>query len=141
MANFKEVRLTKAGRILQAKAETGTPLKLTRFKIGSGQMTWEEADVAIDLKEPRESMGITSNTATVDGICKVQCTLTTKGIQEGFYARELGLFAMDPDVGEILYLIALATEPDMIPPESLYLTEKKLTSPKRREDWLIWKPY
>ena len=64
MANFKEVRLTKAGRILQAKAETGTPLKLTRFKIGSGQMTWEEADVAIDLKEPRESMGITSNTAT-----------------------------------------------------------------------------
>ena len=119
MANFKEVRLTKAGRILQAKAETGTPLKLTRFKIGSGQMTWEEADVAIDLKEPRESMGITSNTATVDGICKVQCTLTTKGIQEGFYARELGLFAMDPDVGEILYLIALATEPDMIPPESI----------------------
>ena len=119
MANLKEVRLTKAGRILQAKAETGTPLKLTRFKIGSGQMTWEEADVAIDLKEPRESMGITSNTATVDGICKVQCTLTTKGIQEGFYARELGLFAMDPDLGEILYLIALATEPDMIPPESI----------------------
>ena len=81
MANFKEVRLTKAGRILQAKAATGTPLKLTRFKIGSGQMTWEEADVAIDLKEPRESMRITSNTATVDGSCTVQCTLTTKGIQ------------------------------------------------------------
>ena len=47
----------------------------------------------------------------------------------------------DKEASEFLIDGLRRLEEDMIPPESLYLTEKKLTSPKRREDWLIWKPY
>ncbi len=118
MACFNKGVLTKAGRTLQAKAETGTPLRLTKYKVGSGIVADDEIDNMVDLKEPRMDMGITTNTAT-DGMCTLTCTLTTKGLEEGFYARELGLFAMDPDAGEILYLMFTTDTPDMIPPESI----------------------
>lgn len=118
MAYFNNGVLTKAGRALQAKAETGIPLKITKYKVGSGIVAADEIDGMTDLKEPRMDMGITSNTAT-DGMCTLCGTLTTKGLEEGFYARELGLFAMDPDLGEILYLMFTTDTPDMIPPESI----------------------
>ncbi len=118
MACFNQGVLTKAGRTLQAKAETGIPLRITKYKVGSGIVTEDEIDSMVDLKEPRMDMGITTNTAA-DGMCTLTCTLTTKGLEEGFYARELGLFAMDPDVGEILYLMFITDTPDMIPPESI----------------------
>ncbi len=118
MACFNQGVLTKAGRTLQAKAETGIPLRITKYKVGSGIVTEDEVDSMVDLKEPRMDMGITTNTAA-DGMCTLTCTLTTKGLEEGFYARELGLFAMDPDVGEILYLMFITDTPDMIPPESV----------------------
>ncbi len=118
MACFNQGVLTKAGRTLQAKAETGIPLRITKYKVGSGIVTEDEVDSMVDLKEPRMDMGITTNTAA-DGMCTLTCTLTTKGLEEGFYARELGLFAMDPDVGEILYLMFITDTPDMIPPESI----------------------
>lgn len=121
MSNFVDGQLTRAGRILHAKAETGVPLRLTRFKIGSGNVESSEIDDMLDLKEPRMDMGIVSNSVT-DGICRVSCTLTTKGLEEGFYAKELGLFAMDPDDGEILYLLFTTDTPDMIPPESIGAT-------------------
>ncbi len=118
MACFNKGVLTKAGRTLQAKAETGIPLRLTKYKVGSGIVADEDIDKMTDLQKPCMEMGITTNTV-IDGICSVTCTLTTKGLQEGFYARELGLFAMDPDVGEILYLMFTTDTPDMIPPESI----------------------
>ncbi len=106
--------LTAAGRRLQAKVEAGTPLNITRMKLGSGHETSAEVDNLTDLVAPEVSFGLCS--AEVSGEnCMITGNLLVNTVAHGFWCREWGVFAQDPDVGEILYLIALDSQPDWIP--------------------------
>ena len=117
--------LTKAGRKLQAKVEAGATLALTRMKLGSGLETIEEVDDLTDLVAAETSLSISSAQA-VSEMCAVDGILNTANLEHGFYCRELGLFADDPDDGEILYAIMLDGKPDWLPANlktSLTLTD------------------
>ena len=117
MAEWTPHILTSAGRKLQAKVETGTPLKLTRMKLGSGQETIEEADSLLDLVAAETDLSISS--AEADGeLCTVTGVLLTSSLNHGFYCREWGIFAQDPDIGEILYAVLIDEKPDWIPSNS-----------------------
>ena len=117
MAEWTPHILTSAGRKLQAKVETGTPLKLTRMKLGSGQETIEEADSLLDLVAAETDLPISS--AEADGeLCTVTGVLLTSSLNHGFYCREWGIFAQDPDIGEILYAVLIDEKPDWIPSNS-----------------------
>ena len=119
MANWTGDVLTKWGRELQAKVLAGTTrLELTRIKLGSGSETAEQVDNMRDLYDPKASLGI-SSVAYEDNLCTVTGIIITQGIETGFYAKEWGLFAQDPDEGEILYLL-LVTETNTMymPPEN-----------------------
>lgn len=106
--------LTAAGRRLQAKVEAGLTLALTRMKLGSGMETIDEVDDLIDLSAVEASFNISS--AQVSGeVCTVRGIFTTTSIEHGFYCREWGIFAEDPDVGEILYAVLIDNKPDWIP--------------------------
>ena len=50
-------------------------------------------------------------------MCKVSATISNAGLSAGYYVRELGVFATDPDKGEILYLVANDSAPDYLPAE------------------------
>jgi hypothetical protein len=105
--------LTAAGRRLQAKVEAGLTLALTRMKLGSGQETIDEVDDLVDLVAPEVSFPISS--ATVKGdVCAVMGIFSTANIEHGFYCREWGIFAEDPDEGEILYAILIDEKYDSI---------------------------
>ena len=116
MANWSAegYALTAAGRRLQAKVEAGAVLHLTKMKIGNGTETSDETDSLIDLVEPMANVTISSAEVTGE-TCTVTGTLLVSGLEHGFWAREWGLFATDPDEGEILYMIALDAQPDWIP--------------------------
>lgn len=122
MANWAGSLLTNAGRELQAKVLAGTcKLELTRMKLGSGEETSEQIDTMRDLYDPKASFGISSVTQS-GSFCTVTGILLTKTIETGFFAKEWGLFANDPDEGEILYAISLDSLPDWIPPGTTALT-------------------
>ena len=118
MAKWEGGVLTAAGRKLLAKVETGAVLKLTKLQVGDGDETKDDIEKLTALKSPRKDIPIT-NTSADDGVCEVSGILRSADIEEGFYARELGLFAMDPDEGEILYMLCLDLAPDFVPPKSL----------------------
>ena len=117
MAKWEGGILTAAGRILQAKVEAGALLKLTKMQLGDGSETKDDIEDMVELKSPRYDISITGTTAD-DGVCTVSGSVSTKYVETGFYARELGLFAEDPDRGEILYMLSLDTVPDFVPPYS-----------------------
>ncbi|MBO6204932.1 MAG: phage tail protein [Selenomonas sp.] len=116
MANWNATgyALTAAGRRLQAKVEAGVPLNLTRMKLGSGHETSADVDTLIDLTSPEVSIGICSAEVTGED-CIITGNLLVNNVAHGFWCREWGVFAQDPDEGEILYLIALDDQPDWIP--------------------------
>lgn len=117
MANWTGGLLTAAGKALQAKVEAGATLELTRLKLGDGTESSDVIDTLTDLVGPKYVMGISSKQAE-GNICTITGIVISTNIQAGFYARELGIFANDPDVGEILYMISLDPNPDYVPPNN-----------------------
>lgn len=106
--------LTAAGRRLQAKVEAGTTLALTRMKLGSGSETIDEVDDLIDLVAPEVEIPVSS--AQVSGeICTIRGILSTSNVEHGFYLREWGVYAEDPDEGEILYAILIDQRAEWLP--------------------------
>ena len=113
MANWTSGILTNRGRDLQLKVEAGEKLKMTRFKLGDGMETTAEAAGLNDLMGAKIAFGITG-IERLGTLCKFTGVVTSTSVSAGFRAREWGLFAEDPDLGEILYMIALDDRPDYI---------------------------
>ena len=107
--------LTNKGKALHANIEAnkGT-LKLTKMVLGAGQVdSLDEYADATDLVNVRHRMLIES--ATVDGaVCIATASVSSDAVEEGFYATELGLFAMDGD-NEILYAVSYDENPSYVP--------------------------
>lgn len=118
MSNWSETQLTAKGRALDAKVTAGlTTLTFTRMKIGSGNVIPEEIDTMVDLKSPRLVIGISScEVSEVDPtICSVIGVAKSDDVETSFLVKEQGLFATDPDDGEILYAVMIDSEPDKMP--------------------------
>ena len=115
MANWSGGLLTTKGQVLQAKVDAGqTELVITKMKIGSG--TADNLQNLTDLVEPQQNIGISGITAA-DNMTTITGVITNAGLTEGFYVRELGVYATDPDDGEILYSVTADSAPDYLPAE------------------------
>ncbi|MDR1020445.1 MAG: phage tail protein, partial [Synergistaceae bacterium] len=117
MAQYDGMKFTKAGRTLLAKALAGAELHFTRVAAGDGTLP-EGADVyeRTDLVHPVRDLPISSVKATTVGQATITAALSNEGLAMGFFAREIGIFAADPDDGEILYAYTNARDyPDYIP--------------------------
>lgn len=118
MPNWSGTVLTNKGLALQAKVEAGTVMNITKLKIGDGILSSGQTVAALnDLVLPKKIIDISALTPLENGICKILGVVTNDGIESGFYVRELGVFAQDPDVGEILYAYTSDGSPDYLPAE------------------------
>ena len=116
MPNWNGMILTNKGRVLQAKVEAGETLSLTKLKLGSGIIgEGQSLETLTDLVSPEQNLGIAEKTALENGLTEIKATITNAGLEEGYYVRELGVFAQDPDEGEILYAVTTDTAPDYLP--------------------------
>ena len=123
MANWTGGRLTKAGNDLQIKVEAGMcKLELTKIKLGDGTEGLDAIETMTDLVGPKAVFGISSVVAK-DGMCTVTGIISSSQVTAAFYAREWGLFAKDPDKGEILYMISIDPNPESIPPKTAALKQ------------------
>ena len=117
MAEWSNATVTDVGAALQAKVNAGkTKLTFTKIKVGSGV----NATNPLALTDVISSKWETTNfVVKLEGkIVSVDTVITNTGIHEAFRMSEIGLFAQDPDKGEILYAYLTDPEPDRMPAES-----------------------
>lgn len=118
MSNWSTHQFTRKGEQLRTKVEAGKcKLTLTKIKIGNGNVTIGEVKDMNDLKSPQLVLGISSCdvSAEDDRICEVVGIASSSNVESAFSVTEMGLYANDPDVGEILYLVGIDTAPDDMP--------------------------
>ena len=116
MAEWSNATMTDVGADLQAKVNAGkTKLTFTKIKVGSGV----NATNPLALTDVISSKWETTNfVVKQEGkIVSVDTFITNTGIHEAFRMSEIGLFAQDPDKGEILYAYITDPEPDRMPAE------------------------
>lgn len=108
MAVFGGMTLTQKGIVLQSKAQAGTQIKYTRMAAGDGTLTGQSIPALNGLISPKMNLPIQSVRLQPPNKAVVGVKFSNQDVTAGFYHREMGLFAEDPDVGEILYAYANA---------------------------------
>lgn len=117
MGAFGGLTITNKGIALQAKAQAGSELHYTRVAIGDGYLGGQSIATLTDLISEKKSLDITKLKVLGSGKAVIGAVLTNQNIVTGFYFREIGIFADDPDEGEILYAYANAgNNAEYIPP-------------------------
>lgn len=116
---FRNLMLTTGGMILYAKAQQGKLLHLSRVAVGDGLLSSGDSMVnRSGLKSERASFLIDYvHIAASNSAAEILTTMCNDDLEAGFYFRELGIFAVDPDTGEEqLYLYDNAgTDGEYIP--------------------------
>ena len=117
MSEWNGMILTQKGLNLQAKVEAGEcELELLRVELGSGTPGEDEnVQEFTALKKHEIDVGISDKTPKDGGICTITGIITNQNVNIGFYAKEMGVIANDPDDGEILYMYATDNNPDFVP--------------------------
>ena len=124
MADFNGTILTDKGRNLLSKALTGTTLQFTKVSIGDG--VWDDSvspENLDDLISKKIDLPINELDVTGDGTARLRFVLTNTGLTDGFFTREIGIYANDPDLGEILYAVTYSNNPDFIPSDGVVKVE------------------
>lgn len=106
MGAFGGFTLTNKGRNLQAKAQAGAVLNYTRAAIGDGTLTGQSIVALTALISAKKTLPITKLRMIPPDRAAVGTIISNQSITTGFYFREIGIFAQDPDEGEVLYAYA-----------------------------------
>ena len=106
MAAFINNDITAAGLIVLAKGAAGQKITYTKIVLGDGYLEEGQTPRSLtDVVSPKATIDITKCVVNGDGTVSVGGVFTNDQTDDGFYYRELGLYAEDPDeeVGEVLY--------------------------------------
>jgi len=109
--------LTERGHDLQTKVQNGTTLEFTRMAIGDGE-TAVDISTLTSLINETFSLPITNKIMNGDNVT-LETIIRNDTNPVGSYIREVGVFAKDPVLGEILYSISNAgAKADYLPPST-----------------------
>ena len=111
MTNFTKTRLTDKGLALLAK--TGVSVTVTKVKTGNGEYQ-TDADIGAmtELKSEKQEFKITSTQKKTDTTYAIKFVMSNKELAEDYLFTEIGIYASDPDGGEILYAVCYAENKD-----------------------------
>lgn len=103
MAAFPKMTLTNAGQALQTKVLAGETLTFTRIALGDGQLNGQPIAPLTALISQKATVEVDSVRVVNTSTAQVAGFFSNADISTGFWWRETGVFAQDPDMGEILY--------------------------------------
>lgn len=102
---WKSGAITQKGLGLLAKLITGHTLDITRAVTGAGFVDPDLLEQQTEVLEPMQEMTFNPVSYPAEGKCCISCQVTNEKVTKSYVARQIGVYANDPDEGEILYYI------------------------------------
>lgn len=110
MAEFSKLVITNKGQALLAKMIAGSGnIEFTKVSASSTAYTDSQLEGLTSLTNVKQISLISKVTRTNEVAIKVETAFTNTELTAGYYMKALGLYAVDPDVGEILYAVTRET--------------------------------
>lgn len=110
MAQYSKLVITQKGQALQAKMIAGVgSVQFTKVCASSTQYTLEQLEALTSLSNIKQTSLVSKVTVTNNVGIKIETAFSNADLTAGYYMRTLGLYAVDPDVGEILYSVCIET--------------------------------
>ena len=127
--------ITAKGIALLAKLIKGHTLNITGARSGAGYVTPGTLQNQTTVTNPKQALRFRPASYPAQGKSEVTCYLTNDGLAAGYTASQIGVYADDPDEGEILFFITQATSGTgtIVPSET--------ESPGFTAEWKFTVPY
>lgn len=117
MAEFKQLIITDRGQALMAKMLAGAGnVQFTKISVSDATYTDAQLPGLTALSSIKQSTLISKVIRTNNVAVQVEGAVTNTDLSSGYYMRTIGLYAIDPDLGEILYAVTIATQAGYMPP-------------------------
>ena len=110
--------LTKKGLELKAKLQGGAQMVFTKAISSTGTTTASNLTDLTAVTSPKQTLLLGNAIQDGGGKTTLPVTVVNRGLTQSYTLWQIGIYAQDPDVGEILYCISQATQADIVPSES-----------------------
>ena len=100
--------ITVKGLSLLAKLVEGNTLNISKAETGEGYVTPGLLSQQTAVQAPKQTLTFRNVSYPEEGKCKLTCFLTNDDLATGYTASQVGIYANDPDEGEILFCIMQA---------------------------------
>ena len=110
---WENVVITDSGLSLLAKLTQGNSLTITKAVSGTGFVSPDLLGQQTEVTNPKQELEFHTASYPKVGECALPVVLSNEGLTEGYKATQIGIFANDPDKGEILYLIVQSVSADI----------------------------
>lgn len=97
--------ITNKGLALLSKLTQGNALEITSAKTGAGTVDASLLMQQTGVNSPKQTMSIKSTSYPEDGKCALILSVTNDDIATGYTIMQIGIYANDPDEGEVLFSI------------------------------------
>lgn len=114
MNTWKDVVITEKGLALQTKLMEGSVLKFTKAEAGTDVIEVENLPFQTTVAGYKQSISFQRGKVNENGI-EIQILLNNVGLESSYSLHQIGIYAQDPEEGEILYCIAQTSEGKTIP--------------------------
>lgn len=112
--------VTTKGLLLQSKVATGGTINFTKVKTGSGKVTASQLQSQTDVTSKKQEF-LFSAESTVNketGLVTLVAVIDNDNLTTGYDCYQVGVYANDPDNGEILYAILQSDTALYVPAEA-----------------------
>lgn len=117
MSEFRQLIITNKGQALMAKLIAGTA-NVTFTKVAASSTTYSDSQIPglTGLSNVKQQVAVSKVTKINSVAVQVDAAMENSALTTGYYMNSLGLYAKDPDEGEILYAVAGANVGAYMPP-------------------------
>lgn len=136
MNTWANTVLTDKGRALMAKLTQGNTLNITRAETGAGFVTPGLLAKQTAVTDPKQSLTFRPVSYPETGKCELPVALKNDGLATGYEATQVGIYATDPDEGEILFFLSQSERADKGTPVP---SETKM--PGYSSEWVFYLQY
>lgn len=106
MSIWSNTTVTEKGYALQAKLLSTKPLVITKVVAGSGRVPAGQLIKQTAVSEEKQTLSVEALSYDANGNAIIKVSLNNKNLTSGYTCNQVGIYASDPDEGEILYAIS-----------------------------------
>ena len=116
MSEFRKMIITNKGRNLIAKMINGTSgVQFTKMALSAASYSDEAIPALTSLGSVKQTMPVSQTVKLSNAAVKLSGAVNNESLQYGYDLKSIGVYAKDPDEGEILYSVASANKSGYVP--------------------------
>lgn len=108
MNTWNTAVITTKGVSLLSKLIAGNTLTITKAQTGAGSVSTSDLASQTAVTTPKQTMTFRTVSYPTTGQAALPCYIGNDNLTTGYTCTQIGIFAQDPDDGEILFFIAQA---------------------------------